>query len=394
MSITLYSVSMAVVLSTGFALVTHLFRKKDFFLRSFGIPMLLFLYGVCLFRLAFPMEFPFTRPVSVTRELQGFLHLVRLETIPVGETAVSPLHIAVVIWLAGALVAFACFGFQYFHSLKKVWALESLRPPGPQVEEALLKVQNESGRKIPVTVCQCPGVGIPYGVGIFKKWILLPDRELSDSELFYILKHEYTHFRSHDLAIKMLVVLFCCIFWWNPAVYLLQNDIGEMLELRCDRACTASFSKKQKVEYLTVLAKQIEEAPENTGGRFRKLKARFHSKSAASLFQRKNNLSIKERFRLISKPITKGCFWGQALVMGIFIVLLVLSYLFVVQPRYEPPMNEIVENSQMTELIASDEFILKDKNGNYFLVTGGEHIPINATTADIFLADGTKIEEE
>ena len=142
-------------------------------------------------------------------------------------------------WLAGALAAAFFFSYRYLRSIRKVKALKRFLPVDSVTEKVFAEVQGGIGRRIPTELCMCPGLDIPFGIGVFQKRIFLPDKEYSESELFYILKHEYTHFCNHDLVVKMLVNLFCCVFWWNPFVYLLQNDITEILELKCDRVCWA-----------------------------------------------------------------------------------------------------------------------------------------------------------
>lgn len=85
-----------------------------------------------------------------------------------------------------------------------------------RAERVLERVKGESWRTPAVKVCICPTIDIPMGTGIFRHYICLPDREYGGEELYCVLKHEYTHFCNHDLAVKFLVHLFsfagsCCI---------------------------------------------------------------------------------------------------------------------------------------------------------------------------------------
>lgn len=395
MSVTLYSLAMAVALSTLFVFFTHLFRRKEFLLRSFGIPILLFLYGLCVFRIAFPLEFPFTRPIEITQELQGFVHFIRLETVPFGNASVSPLHIALWAWLAGALAATFFFSYRYLRSIRKVKVLKGLLPVDSVTEKVFAEVQKESAHRIPTELCICPGLDIPFGIGVFQKRILLPDKEYSESELFYILKHEYTHFCNHDLVVKMMVNLFCCVFWWNPFVYLLQNDISEILELKCDRVCTAGFSKMQKIGYLSILERIVEEAPEEGSTHLGKIKAHFLSKTGASFFMQKNNSFTKERFRLIQKPIKRGNLLGQVVVLSVFMVLFMASYTVVVQPRFDPPVKDIYTDGTVYVLRSSEGYVLKHKDGHFSRVTAlGNIFEIDEEFAEILISQGIQLKEE
>ena len=70
--------------------------------------------------------------------------------------------------------------------------------------------------------------------------------------LIHIL-HEYTHFLNHDTAVKLLVTLYCIIFWWNPVVYLLQKDLEQTLELKCDRAIAQTLNAQERTAYLRAI---------------------------------------------------------------------------------------------------------------------------------------------
>lgn len=387
MNVTLYSFAMAVFLSTVFVLVTHLLRRREFFLRSFGIPTMLFLYGVCIFRIALPLEFPFTKEIEIQQEQEGFLHLIRQEdTLPLGD-GTSVLELLLGIWIAGAVCTLAVFLIKYFRSVQKVRIFEKALPVSKTAKALLVQIQKESPKNFPMSICICPGLDIPMGVGVFKRRILLTENAYSEDELYYILKHEYTHFCNRDLIVKMLVSLFCCVFWWNPAVYLLQNDMADILELKCDMACTKGFTKGQKVGYLSILERLVEDAPEKP----KRKKRRFFSKVGAAFFQQKNNLSTKERFRFITKPMKKGKLSGQAFVLGVFALLLVVSYVVVVQPKYNPSIEEVYTNSSVKE---TGDCVLIKHGDQYFLVPEtGDMFPIKQEIAEIFIAEGLEVEE-
>lgn len=81
--------------------------------------------------------------------------------------------------------------------------------------------------------------------------------------------------------------------------------------------------------------------------------------------------------------------------MGVFAMLFALSYLFVVQPRYDPPMTDIYSDSLTGELDWSNGYILKCKDGTYYMISGGkEPTRIKSETAELFASVGTEIKEE
>lgn len=107
-------------------------------------------------------------------------------------------------------------------------------------------------------------INVPMEVGIFRKSILLPDEPYTDSELYYILKHEYTHFQNKDLLIKILIYIYWCLFWWNPAIYLLKNDLSQILEIKCDLDVIDHMGNEHRVEYLTTIVTMLKNASANS----------------------------------------------------------------------------------------------------------------------------------
>ena len=65
MSITIFSFAMSVLFSTIFIAAIHVLRNRDFFLRSFGVHTILFLYALCFFRALVVLELPFALPVGL-----------------------------------------------------------------------------------------------------------------------------------------------------------------------------------------------------------------------------------------------------------------------------------------------------------------------------------------
>ena len=90
-----------------------------------------------------------------------------------------------------------------------------------------------AGDKMPYIV-QTPVVRIPCCMGVFKKRILIPEKSFSDTELYYIIFHEYIHLQNNDFLVKMLINMLCAFYWWNPFVCLLKKDLNQSMEIRCD----------------------------------------------------------------------------------------------------------------------------------------------------------------
>ena len=88
---------------------------------------------------------------------------------------------------------------------------------------------------------------------MFRKKILLPRIDYSEEELLYILLHEYIHFANRDIFVKLLVSLFCMIFWWDPVAHLLKQDLEQTLEIKCDLSVAKCLNMEERACYLRTI---------------------------------------------------------------------------------------------------------------------------------------------
>lgn len=89
----------------------------------------------------------------------------------------------------------------------------------------------------------------PMLVGLFCPAIYLPDVEYSEVQLQNILRHELTHWRRHDVAVKWIATLAVHIHWFNPFAYFVRREIDRACELACDEAVVNSLDNEGKQSY-------------------------------------------------------------------------------------------------------------------------------------------------
>lgn len=385
-TVTVYSFFMAVLCSTVLILLAHGLRKKPAFIRNFGVSTLLFFYALCWIRMTFPFEFPFVQEIGLEYGYSDFFQIVQHEEFQMGQVTFHILDLATVVWVTGAICLVVLFLVRYLMGRRKLARFEQNRTP--LADGVLEKVKKEARYNLPVKVLLCPEIGIPMGIGILKKRILLPQRTYTEEELYFILKHEYTHFCNHDLAVKFLICLFCCIFWWNPVVYLLRQDVGEILEIKCDLTVAEDFSKREKEGYLTVILQ------------FLKQPARRETKGLASvtarLFSKKKGQIMVERFRYLTQPVRKAVFWNRLAILAVSVALFFVSYVFVLQPYYEPPISEMLPAGQEGNVeIVEVSYLVKHADGSYYAVlSNGVETAISDETLDMMLSQNYEVKEE
>lgn len=390
MIITFYSFLMSVLFSAVPIALIHTLRRKFLFLKTLGIRTILFLYVLCCIRAMLIFEFSFTAPFPLRGIYSAVVRHVRVTELPIGGSQVELLELYTAVWLSVAAILILQFLWQVLSVGRRLARYAGNKDA--YADRVLERVKSESWRTPSVSLCVCPSIDIPMGAGLFKRRIYLPDEKYTEDELYYILKHEYTHFCNRDLLVKFIVQLFCCIFWWNPMVYLMKRDLGQILEIRCDAKATEGFSRQERAEYLSTIVR-ILKGKESLG----------YTPSfvqVTRLIARKRQNNILERFHFLTKsvePLSRP--WKVtlcAMAVGIFC----FSYTFVIQPEYDPPLEDVYTNpnaeiTDVSEAVLEDLSLLKDKEGKFYLVVQDgdveEIMEMQKSSVQIFLEMGVKI---
>ena len=98
-----------------------------------------------------------------------------------------------------------------------------------------------------------PLIGSPYTIGFLKPFIVAPE-SLEDSRLSeMIMRHEYSHLRRHDSAVKLLCLLAICLHFYNPLTLLTLLLYTSFFENIADQAATEGFTTEERKAYAVAL---------------------------------------------------------------------------------------------------------------------------------------------
>lgn len=364
MRITLFSFIMSILWGSIMIILIHFCRKRPRFVRKLGVRNLLFLYFFSVIRMMVPYEFSFARVLPLQGTFQELERSFNLKSVDTAKP--SLLQILAIVW---AVVSLALLLQFLCHYMKAVRTFSRYRVcEDAQYQRVFQQVMNETGSQMAVTIRRSRHVSVPMGVGICKKSILLPEEHYSDPQLYYILLHEYTHFRNRDLLIKIMVHIISCIFWWNPAVYLLKKDLAQILEIRCDLTVTEHMEDRDKATYLTTIVSVLK----NAGAR-RQARAFY---SATALVAECYESETVERFRFVSaasadrnRHMLFTISWFLALI-----TLFYISYSVTVHPGYKVPViiHVTEKEPEVYEAEVEDSFvnIMKSTENTYVYLPG------------------------
>ena len=184
---------------------------------------------------------PADRPVSTALNPDGTdVGRVRLPS----ESASSPSEPGVVFlnWVEGVslvwLIGSAIFLLRMVPGM--FWLnrmMRQTREPGTAELSKLSRVRGEENSGVDIRVL--PVDIVPFFFGLWRPWIVLPSRLLSefgDDELAMVIAHEKAHARHRDQWIALLQHFTLAVQWWNPMVWRLHRQLTDTREVLCDQA--------------------------------------------------------------------------------------------------------------------------------------------------------------
>ncbi|SFC82964.1 M56 family metallopeptidase [Pseudoalteromonas denitrificans] len=78
----------------------------------------------------------------------------------------------------------------------------------------------------------------------YKKPSIWLNPSLIDSAYYdMILEHEATHVKHRDNYMISFMTCIRAIYWWNPLIYILTNNLKDLIEARCDQKSSEYFTE-------------------------------------------------------------------------------------------------------------------------------------------------------
>ena len=367
---------MAVLTNSLMIVIIYFLRKVPYFSNLFSVWFMVILYLFCVLRIFLPIEFPNAQIVLMDNTV--YTSIVEAFTVRVSDSALEPrplAYIVVGVWCAG-IIAVTLYTVIRQRSFKKY--IEANGDYATDEERAILSriAVEVLGTNKNVTLKKTDAVTGAMVIGLFRKLIIIPDREYEEAELEMVFRHECTHIKNKDLWIKLLIQIYCCIFWWNPFAYLLKHDLDFSLELKCDLSATKNFTDTEKAFYLEALSKNAATDKQ----------ANKPFVACAEMANGKKKSKLRERVRvMITEPPKKvGQIVSNILVALLFVAVFVGSYVFIWQPdcgiRTEVSDYNLAEGGVIVD--ETNGYLVKQDDDTY-LFYYKDYVPVPATKEEV-----------
>lgn len=222
--------------------------------------------------------------------------------------------------------------FIYYLAVYKlsIYKLKLKKAKNQEIEEVINSIKLKMKIKTNIDYAFSDNIIAPISIGIFKKKIIIPGQSFETKDYDYMLKHEIFHIKNKDIEYKFLLLILNCIYWFNPIIYFLINQINEMLELNCDY----NILENESMEYRAGYGKFLLDLIEKNCNKQNKFVTNFASSRRSVMERFKNILNQNQNKRTL-------------IISIILIVIIAISVLLVI---FMPNVNIAVTDTKIANL--------------------------------------------
>ena len=370
------TVLMAVLTSNLIIIAIAICFRSNKILLSVGYKLLAAFLIFTLIRFAFPLEINKMFDLGISRNIvfPEFLSIILTYFrtplfVPFG-LKISLWTFFEVIWVVGIIYQVVrylreLYKYEYFVAC---WS-EDVTEEDPY-HSCLLQACGD--RKNSFQILKLPEIPSPCLYGIRRPRILIPaDMEITDQDLYYVLRHEVSHHYHHDLVIKRIVSILCMLYWWNPICSVFQKQVDKLLEIRIDDSLVQK-DPKVSLEYLSALVHIVENMEGSIKG----------SNDFIVSLSQKNSSALAQRFEMVcnKRPHVNILLSGGLLTL--IIVMYIGSYLITFENRYLIESDNVDNTAALVDAI----YAVPRDDGTYDIYCG-EFLMENVETLNNYYSD-------
>lgn len=322
-------VFMTILASKILIVITALCFKYTRLMLQVGYKVLGFVITLIIVRFIFPVELSIAQNIFLPQSLSFIISRVRRTCLVWRRISISPWMIFCWVWLAVAMILIIRYLRCYCRCKMQMKRLGIFLTEEAPACEMLNRICLEQGKKNCFQVVEYAGVTTPCLFGIMRPYILLPKAyQLSEADLYIVLRHETAHHFHRDLLLKVALKMITLVYWWNPICWLLNNQTDVLLDMRIDEKLT-SKGNTMKREYLNCLLRIADASVD----------AETETSSTFVISMCRDSSLIKKRFVMMTEKRGKS---HLAVVLALFVAvgIFCFSYSYTFEARYLSPEME------------------------------------------------------
>lgn len=360
------SVLMAVITSSLLLIVISFCLFSEKVMVNAGYKLISLFLIFTFLRFLSPIELPFSRNKNLPHTLSRGVSMFSHGYIHIFGLSLSPWDIFMIIWGIGSVVQLIRLIRSYLH-FKRYIIIHSKDITDMEPYHGIIdKICMERRKRNVFHIRIIDDISAPMIYGIFTPYILIPsDLKLSSEDLYFALCHETAHHFHHDLLTKLGINILAIAYWWNPAIYILQNRANLLLEMRIDDYLTQN-NKDITMSYMRCLINiriYAEEKP-------------AISPNISLSLVKNSSTDLEKRFLMLcnaNKP--------KRHVINIFLTLLIatiymLSYIYIFEAYSFPEETYINESEEQEFFLPLDStYLIENADGTYDVYLDSPDMP-------------------
>ena len=365
MHITASSIYNAVFFSSMMIVFLWLLLKNWKVVSKLRFQLIFLCLALIVIRLLIPVEYFFTITVLSTNILPVVNDFLNYIVCSVAGHDIPMHHLLCIIWMTGSTV-YLCKSLYTYLSLQKIIRHAKNIGNHAMLQNIISDIMNKHNSRKKIQIVQIPYLSTPMITGILHPCIFLPDIDLSEEELIFILNHETSHYFHGDLLMKFVMEILSVIYWWNPLMPLLKKQVSKVLEIHTDMRITKNLSELEQISYLECL---VNTAKKRNKSYMEQLAIPFIGEHTTTLTQRVNIILNRQEVK------KKEQFLASLSLFPLFIIAL-LSFCVIFEAYSISPEN--IENS--VELTEDNAYLVPNADNEYDIYYNGEFWSTVSTT--------------
>ncbi|MBR5520864.1 MAG: hypothetical protein IKU54_02600 [Oscillospiraceae bacterium] len=181
-------------------------------------------------------------PVDFSKFLLSTFPVIRISTVIAN------------LWIYTAVLLMIYHILQYF--TVRI-TLNKNSAPDSMAQQHLDYLSEKLGIRKAMKVYRTSSTGTAMIVGLLSPAIFIPDIDYSTDVLDMVLYHELMHHKRKDILYKFILLVACCIHWYNPLVWLMDRQAQKDIEIACDEDVIKNRSQEFKDAYSSSIISMI-----------------------------------------------------------------------------------------------------------------------------------------
>jgi beta-lactamase regulating signal transducer with metallopeptidase domain len=357
--VSIYSFVMGVMWFSTFVLLGLVMRKMKFPIMFSVVPLLLLLV-LSILRMFIAVDMPGAVVIFSENLYPAIISFLRREIVPypVFGIPVSIVNVLIFIWVVVAVWLTSRFLYDYINKFHPTMTWLGSTERDEQAEAMLAEIIG-SGKQFYVFRNKAVNTALATAV---KPYIILPVVEFSPDKLRPILLHEWKHIQDKDYLTGFIVELICCVFWWNPLVYVLRRNFLFAQELKCDQFAVSN--KGELISFLQGLdLLDKKDKSDKTDRHTKGVLGNALISNKDELTDRLEILVLREKSR--SKRVVPAVCYSVAIV-----ALFLASYMFIILPAFWESPYVATSAESFIDACRDDDGVFRAEEN--FLVDNGD----------------------